>query len=152
MIACYTLEEVKALVGLPCEVSSYQVVTQEKIDAFAALTGDHQWIHVDRERAARESPYGTTIAHGMLTLSILPMLLAECFTFPTRRSGVFYGIEGLRFVSAVPADSHIRGRFKLESYKLAGENAITCTWNAVVEIRGKDKPAVAGHWIGRMTF
>jgi acyl dehydratase len=139
------LEELRALIGQEVGVSDWLTVTQEMIDRFADLTGDHQWIHVDVERATRESQFGTTIAHGFLTVSLLPQLSRDAMDvrgdFKMR---VNYGFNRLRFVSPVPAGARIRARFTAQ--KVTENEA---TWLVTVEVEGSEKPALVAEWLGR---
>ena len=128
--------------------SGWRDVAQERVNQFADATGDHQWIHVDPERAAG-GPFGGTIAHGYLTLSMLPKLTESTFEFSDRRMGVNYGLNRVRFTSPVPAGSRVRARFKLAKFEPIEGNGVQVTWNTVVEIEGKDKPALVAEWIGR---
>jgi acyl dehydratase len=117
-------------------------VTQEQIDTFANATGDHQWIHVDPERAA-EGPFGTTVAHGYLTLSMLPMMLSEIVSISDAAMGVNYGTEKVRFTNPVPVGSRVRLHAKLVRAERRGPSVI---WHVGVqiEIEGKEKPALVG--------
>ena len=139
------LDELRALTGQEVGASDWITVTQKMIDAFADLTGDHQWIHVDVERARRESQFGETIAHGFLTVSLLPKLAHEAVEvrgdFKMR---VNYGFNKLRFVSPVRAGSKIRAR--LTPQKVT-ENEVT--WLVTVEVEGFPKPAIVAEWLGR---
>ncbi|BBE33269.1 MaoC family dehydratase [Sphingosinicella microcystinivorans] len=124
--------------------SDWLVVTQEMVDGFADVTGDHQWIHVDRERAARELPSGGTIAHGFLTLSLLPQLLEASWTVDNERQSLNYGAERLRFISPVPTGSRIRLNTRLVSVEEREQDdglklAIDCGF----ELEGQPKPALA---------
>jgi acyl dehydratase len=131
--------------------SAWRTVTQALIDDFARVSGDHQWIHVDPERARRESPLGTTIAHGFLTLSLLSSMTAEVISMPTARLSLNYGFDRLRFVSPVPAGSEIRGTFAIEDVRRL-DNGAQITWRAEVEIRAAPKPALAALWLTRVVF
>ncbi len=131
--------------------SAWLTVTQQLIDDFAAVTGDRQWIHVDPERARRESPLGTTIAHGFLTLSLLPSLIAQCVSFPTARMSLNYGFERIRFVAPVPAGAQLRGAFSIEEVR-AIEGGAQLTWRAEVELRDAAKPALSALWLTRVLF
>jgi acyl dehydratase len=131
--------------------SAWRTVTQELIDEFAHVSGDHQWIHVDPERARRESPLGTTIAHGFLTLSLLSSMTAEVISMPTARLSLNYGFDRLRFVSPVPVGSEIRGTFAIEDVRPLDDGA-QITWRAEVEIRDAAKPALAALWLTRVLF
>jgi acyl dehydratase len=124
------------------------VVTQDRIDAFADATGDHQWIHVDTERARAETPFGATIAHGFLTLSLLSALMHDAVTVIGPRMTLNYGLNRVRFVSPVPSGSRIRARVALASVDDKGDS-IQATWNITIERDGSDKPAVVAEWIVR---
>jgi acyl dehydratase len=148
-IVLETPEALKELVGKEVAASDWMVVTQERINAFAEATGDRQWIHLDAERAKRESPYGTTIAHGFLTLSLLShfVKMAIEVRFGARLT-VNYGLNRVRFPSPVPAGSRVRGRFTLRGWKEladAQEAVFTCT----VEAEGNDKPCCVADWVLR---
>jgi acyl dehydratase len=131
--------------------SAWLTVTQELVDEFARVTNDRQWIHVDPERARRDSPMGTTIAHGFLTLSLLPSMIAEVVSYPTARMSLNYGFDRVRFVSPVPVGSEIRGVFGIEEVRRIEGGAQT-TWHVEVEVRGASRPAVSALWIGRTYF
>ena len=131
--------------------SAWRYVTQELVDEFAHVSGDHQWIHVDPERARRESPLGTTIAHGFLTLSLLSSMTAEVISMPNARLSLNYGFDRLRFVSPVPVGSEIRGTFAIEDVR-AIDGGAQITWRAEVEIRDAPKPALAALWLTRVVF
>ena len=139
------IEELKKLAGQEVGVSGWLPVTQEMIDQFADLTGDHQWIHVDVERARRDTPFHSTIAHGFLTVSLLPQLARQAVDvrgdFKMR---INYGFNRLRFVSPVPAGSKIRARFTAQKVT---DNEVT--WLVTVEVEGSEKPAIVAEWLGR---
>jgi len=147
-----TLAELRDNVGKELGVSAWHEVTQSQIDLFAEVTGDHQWIHLDQDRAHRESPYGTTIAHGFLTVSLLPMLINEAVEITGDvKLRVNYGFNRLRFTGAVPSGSRIRGRFTLSSIKDV-EGGVEIAWLATVEVEGRDKPALVAEWLGRTYY
>ncbi|HEY0382879.1 MAG TPA: MaoC family dehydratase [Candidatus Elarobacter sp.] len=131
--------------------SAWRTVTQELVNEFAQVIDDHQWIHVDPERARRESPLGTTIAHGFLTLSLLSSLIAEVVSMQNARFGLNYGFERVRFISPVPAGSEIRGTFAIEDVRPVDGGA-QITWRAEVEIRDAPKPALSALWLTRVVF
>jgi acyl dehydratase len=143
------IEELKRLAGQEVAASEWFEVTQDRITAFADATGDHQWIHIDSERAKSESPFGSTIAHGFLTLSLLPHLSAGAFTVRGNfKMGINYGLNRLRFVSPVPSGSRVRARFTLGAVEdVAGGSQIT--WQVAVEIEGAQKPALVAEWLVR---
>jgi acyl dehydratase len=135
-------------VGEEVAVSPWVEVGQERIDTFAKAIDDFQWIHVDPERA-RRSPFGGTIAHGFLTLSLLSHLSERTFSFSERKMGVNYGLNRVRFTSPVPAGSRVRARFTLAKYQPIDDGGVQVTWNVVVEIEGAQRPALVAEWIGR---
>ncbi|MDB6000786.1 MAG: dehydratase [Rhizobacter sp.] len=134
-----TLQELEPLVGQPLATSDWVTVSQERIDLFAKATGDYQWIHLDAERAAA-GPFGTTIAHGFLTLSLLPELGQSAYEINGTRMGVNYGLNKVRFTSPVPSGSRVRGHFKLLAYTPI-EGGAQLTIEASIEIEGSTKPA-----------
>jgi len=142
------IRDLERRVGEEVAVSPWLEITQERIDTFAKAVDDFQWIHVDAKRAAA-SPFGSTIAHGFLTLSILSRLSESTFSFADRRMGINYGLNRVRFTSPVPVGSRVRARFTLQKFEPLQENGVQVTWSTVVEIEGKDKPALIAEWIGR---
>ncbi len=137
-----SLDTLTPLVGHELGVSPWRTVTQDDIDRFADLTGDHQWIHVDAERAARESPTGTTIAHGLLTLSLLPAMRAEVGVVPEGVGRVLnYGYERVRFLAPVPPGARLRTRVAVTAVEPKGEGWLLTTQNTV-EIEDNDRPAL----------
>ena len=136
-----TVEELKQHIGEITRVGDWHTVTQEEIDAFAESTGDHQWIHVDPERAKKESPFGGPIAHGYLTLSLIPSLLPQIVEIEGFRMGVNYGTEKVRFPAPVPVGSRVRAGAMLESATLF-DGGITMNMGVTVEIEGGTKPAM----------
>ena len=145
-----SLRELESKVGQEVGISPWVEMTQERIDQFAKATEDFQWIHVDPARA-RDSPFGSTIAHGFLTLSMLPKLSESTFEFSDRKMGVNYGLNRVRFTAPVPAGAKIRGRFTLSKYeKLDG--GVQVTWNVSIEREGGDKPVMVAESIGRHYF
>ena len=142
--------DMKAYEGKEIGVSDWYTVTQEQIDKFADATGDHQWIHVDPARAAA-GPFGTTIAHGFLTLSLLPEMFARAFAIGDTRMGVNYGLNKVRFTAPVPVGSRLRGRFKLLAYEpIAGGAQLTV--EVTMEREGADKPVCIAESLSRRYF
>jgi acyl dehydratase len=137
-----TIEELEAGGERDLGASSWHTVDQRAIDLFAEATGDHQWIHVDPERAAA-GPFGTTIAHGYLTLSLLPFLLREVFTVEGARMGINYGNDRVRFTAPVPSGSRVRAVARLLSTERRGDG-ILCRLAVTVEIEGGERPACVG--------
>jgi len=150
MKAALKIRDLEARVGEEIAVSPWVDMPQERIDLFAKATEDFQWIHVDRERA-KQSEFGTTIAHGYLTLSMLPKLIESTFEFSDRKLGVNYGLNKVRFTSPVPAGAKIRGRFTLAKYEKL-EGGVQTTWSVTVEREGGDKPAMVAETISRHYF
>ena len=141
------LSDLQALVGQNVGVSEWITVTQERIQLFADATGDHQWIHLDAERAAK-GPFGTTIAHGFLTLSLLPEMGASAFEVRDTRMGVNYGLGKVRFPAPVPAGSRLRGHFKLTRYEPL-EGGAQLTVEVTMEREGADKPVCVAESLAR---
>ena len=141
------LAELQALVGQDVAVSDWITVDQQRIDRFADATGDRQWIHVDPERAAL-GPFGATVAHGFLTLSLLPELSASAIEVRDTRMGVNYGLNRVRFPAPVPAGSRLRGRFRLLAYEpIAGGAQLTM--EVTMEREGSDKPVCVAESVAR---
>ena len=141
------LDELKGLVGQELGVSDWHEVTQDEVDAFADATGDHQWIHVDAERAAK-GPFGTTIAHGFLTLSLLPRLAESAIKVDDVRMGVNYGLNRVRFPAPVPSGSRIRARMKLLGYE-AIDGGAQLVMEVTMEREGSDKPVCVAESLSR---
>src|SRR5512134_1872251 len=150
-----TLGELLARMGHEVAVSDWYTITQHVIDEFADAINDPQWIHVDTERAARESPFRDsagrrcTVAHGFLTLSLLTCLIESCLRITGARAGVNVGFERVRFVTPVPAGSWLRGHFtlaKLEDVR----GGIQLTWHVAIERQGDTRPALTAEWLTRL--
>ncbi|MDI3307275.1 MAG: MaoC family dehydratase [Acetobacteraceae bacterium] len=142
MLEVENVEALKAHIGQKLGTSDWMVVDQKMIDQFAEATGDHQWIHVDVERAKREMPGGKTIAHGYLTLSLLPKLNQGIFRIKNRKRGVNYGSNKVRFTAPVPAGSRIRGHLTLKGIEPMGDGCSRLTFEATVEVEGNSRPAL----------
>ncbi|HTS26346.1 MAG TPA: MaoC family dehydratase [Bryobacteraceae bacterium] len=146
------IEEIKASIGSEAGVSQWFTVTQELIDRFAALSGDSQWIHVDVERARRESPFGATAAHGFLTVALMTPLVSQAVNVEIEsRLRVNYGFNKLRFPSPVISGSRIRARVTPNAVRDV-EGGIEIAWGVVVEIENQAKPAIAAEWLVRTYF
>ena len=141
------LEELKALAGKDLGSSGWLEITQERVNTFAEATGDHQWIHVDVERA-KSGPFGGTIAHGYLTLSLIPHLMMETLDVQGGRMSINYGLNRVRFSAPVRAGDRIRCRFTLAAMEDI-EGGVQLTWHALVEIEGSHKPACVAEMIAR---
>ena len=137
-----TLAELEGATDLELKPSDWFTVEQSAIESFAEATGDHNWIHVDPERAA-QGPFGTTVAHGYLSLSLLPMLAGTMLRVPDARMGLNYGIEKIRFTAPVPSGSQVRLKATVRSSERRGEG-ILYRLGVEIEIQGADKPALVG--------
>jgi acyl dehydratase len=136
-----TLAELSTLVGQEVALSDWVEISQQRVEQFADATDDHQWIHVDVERSERESPFGGTIAHGYLTLSILPALLGNALRMVDAKVVLNYGLNKLRFPAPVPVGSRIRLRLLLQAVDVIDGGA-QCTWQATMEREGSSKPVL----------
>jgi acyl dehydratase len=143
-----TLQDVAQCVGQEVAVSDWVTVTQEHIDLFAQATGDHQWIHVDPERA-REGPFGSTIAHGFLTLSLLPKFMESSLLVRQNRMSINYGLNRVRFMAPVPVNSRLRARLTLLRCEPIDQEGFQQTWQVQVEREGNDKPVCVAETIAR---
>jgi len=142
------VEGVLGLVGQHLGYSDWVTITQEQVNQFADATGDHQWIHVDPERAAKESPFGGPIAHGYLTLSLLPMLVPQIVEITGFRMGVNYGTDKVRFPSPVPVGSRVRAGAVLDSAE-AIDGGLAMAVTVTVEVEGGSKPAMVATSLSR---
>ena len=143
-----SLDEIRSRIGAETGVSSWLIVDQSRIDAFAEATEDRQFIHVDREAAA-QTPFGGTIAHGFLSLSLLSRMGAEAMLIPDgARMGVNYGLDRVRFLAPVRAGKRVRGRFTLDSVDEKAPGQILMRHTVTVEIEGEEKPALTAIWLG----
>ncbi len=145
------VEEAKARLGEEIGVSDWMLIDQPRVDAFAQVTGDQQWIHVDVERAKRESPFGGPIAHGYLTLSLLAKFAGECIAVDGIRLAVNYGLNRVRFAAPVKVGSRVRARFVLGSVEDIRGGA-EMVWQAVIDVEGGAKPACVAEMVTRWYF
>ncbi len=148
------IDDVRTLssrIGEEIAVSDWLEITQERIDQFADATGDSQWIHVDPARAAAESPYKTTIAHGFLTLSLLSSLMRNAISFSGQRMAINYGLNRVRFITAVPSGSRVRAHISPAAVADTGDS-VQVTWSVTVEREGGGKPCCAAEWIVRYYY
>jgi len=143
------IEALKALVGEHIGHSDYLTVTQEHVNQFADATGDHQWIHVDPERA-KAGPFGTTIAHGFLTLSLLPQFFAKAFKVLDQKMGINYGVNKVRFTAPVLVGSRLRAKMTLKSCDPIENNGMQLVWSVIVEREGGDKPVCVAETVTRL--
>ena len=142
------LEELRGQIGREVAVSDWLTVTQERINLFAEATEDRQWIHVDPARAAAESPFGGTVAHGFLTLSLLPRLAADTLVLPGAKLTVNYGLNRARFPSPVRAGQRIRAHFSPASVEDVA-SGVQLTWSVTIEVEGSEKPACVAETVSR---
>lgn len=146
-----SIEEAQSLVGSELGVSDWLEIDQKRVNDFADVTGDHQWIHIDVERAKKESPYKAPIAHGFLTLSLIPALSKDNYRVENAKLGINYGLNKVRFLNAVPVGSRVRARSELIDVK-AKEGVADLTVRHTIEIDGVEKPAAVAEMIARIVF
>jgi acyl dehydratase len=143
-----SIGDLRRLVGTEVAASDWFLVSQERIDRFAAATDDFQWIHTDPARAGSESPYGVTVAHGFLTLSVLPHLIQQAIELSGVRMGINYGLNRVRFTGPVPVGSRIRAHFTLAGLDdIPG--GVQTIWSVIVEREGEAKPVLVAEWLTR---
>ncbi len=142
------VDELKAAAGTEVGASDWVTVDQHQVDLFADATDDHQWIHVDPERA-KAGPFGTTIAHGFLTLSLLPSLISQVYRVDGVKMGINYGLNKVRFTAPLPVGSKIRAVVRLGDVGDAGGGAVQVTTNVTVEVEGQERPALVAEWLTR---
>ncbi|MGY4710668.1 MaoC family dehydratase [Mycolicibacterium sp. CBM1] len=147
-----SIDDAVSAVGQELGVSEWLQIDQKRINDFADATGDHQWIHVDVERAKTESPYGAPIAHGFLTLSLIPALSKDTYRVENAKMAINYGLNKVRFVAAVPVDSSVRVRSELVDATKVDDNTVNLTVKHTIEIDGVDKPAAVAEMIVRALF
>lgn len=141
----------RALVGAEPLVSEWLSVDQERVNRFAEATGDHQWIHIDAERAKRDSPFGGPVAHGFLTLSLIPALLGKTVKIE-QRIGVNYGLNRVRFMSPLLVGASLRGKFAVESVTDVDNGGLQLAWNVTLERQGSERPVCVAEFITRHYF
>ena len=147
------LEQLRARIGQDNPPGDWLLITQDRVNQFADVTDDHQFIHVDPERAKKETAFGNTIAHGFLTMSLMSTMSYEVMpVIEGTAMGVNYGFDKLRFLSPVRAGSRVRGRFTLMEAKLRKPKELQSRTNVTVEIEGEEKPALVADWIGLIYF
>lgn len=144
----HSYSELMACVGQEVALTDWVTITQEQVNLFAQATGDHQWIHVDPERA-KAGPFGAPIAHGFLTLSLLPQFFAAAFAIVGARMGVNYGLNRVRFTSPVPVGSRLRARLVLQDAEALSPEGLQMTWLVTLEREGSDKPACVAEFLTR---
>jgi acyl dehydratase len=144
-----TIAELAALQGQDVATSPWLTITQQQVNLFADATGDHQWIHIDPEKA-KSGPFGVPIAHGFLTLSLIPQFFASAFKVNASRMGVNYGLNKVRFTSPVPVGSRLRARMKLLAVQPIDAGGTQLTWEVTVEREGDTKPACIAESLVRL--
>jgi acyl dehydratase len=148
MIEITDVRSLATRIGEEIAVSDWFEISQQRIDQFAAATGDSQWIHVDPARAAVDSPFKTTIAHGFLTLSLLSSLIRDAMTFSGLRMAINYGLNRVRFIAPVPSGARVRARITAAAVAETGDS-VQVTWGVTVERERGDKPCCVAEWIVR---
>jgi len=148
MLTVETPQDLKQHIGETLGPSDWITVDQAMIDKFAEVTGDHQWIHVDVERAKKEMPGGKTIAHGYLTLSLLPRLAPTLLKVNKRKRGLNYGSNKIRFTNPVPAGSRIRLKQTIKNVEDVPDNGVRITSEMVIEVEGQERPALVAEVLG----
>ena len=141
--------ELHACTGQEVAVTDWHTVTQEQINLFAQATGDHQWIHTDPVKAA-QGPFGAPIAHGFLSLSLLPLFFGQAVRVQGSTMGVNYGLNKVRFPAPVPVNSRVRGRVAVQAVEPVGPDCVQVTWHVTVEREGADKPVCVAESLARM--
>jgi acyl dehydratase len=147
-----SIDDAVQLIGQELGVSEWKQIDQQRINGFADVTEDHQWIHVDVERAKAESPYGAPIAHGFLTLSMIPALSKDNFRVENAKMAINYGLNKVRFLAAVPSGGRIRARSELIDAAKVGDAIVNLTVRHTIELDGSDKPAAVAETIVRVLF
>jgi acyl dehydratase len=147
-----SIDDAVATVGSELGVSEWKELDQDRINKFADVTEDHQWIHIDADRAKKESPYGTTIAHGFLTLSMIPALSKDNFRVENAKMAINYGLNKVRFLAAVPSGGRIRVRSQLADASKVNDDTVNLTVVHTIELDGSDKPAAVAETIVRVLF
>lgn len=144
------LQELQHSVGRQLPPSEWITVSQEMVNDFAQATGDHQWIHVDVEKAKKYSPFGTTVAHGFMSLALLSRLVHSLIMVDSARLNLNYGLNKVRFPAPVPVGSRLRLHCTIAAAEPYPENGLKVSWGCTVEIEGQPKPACVGEWITLM--
>jgi len=147
-----SIDDAVGTVGQELGVGEWKEIDQKRIDAFADVTEDHQWIHIDVDRAKAESPYGTTIAHGFLTLSMIPALTRDNFRVENAKMAINYGLNKVRFLAAVPSGGRIRARSELVDAAKVDDNTVNLIVRHTIELDGSEKPAAVAETIVRVLF
>lgn len=147
-----SIDDAVALTGQELGVGEWFEIDQDRINAFADATGDHQWIHIDADRAKTESPYGTTIAHGYLTLSLIPKLSKDNMRVENAKMAINYGLNKVRFLAAVPVGGRVRARSEVAEATKVNDTTLNMTVRHTLELDGSEKPAAVADTIVRVLF
>jgi len=147
MVVFETISDFKKMVGKEFPIGNWYTITQEMITDFANATLDKQWIHVDEARAAKESPFKSTIAHGFMSVAMISKLLEEAFTIKSLKMGLNYGLNKVRFPNAVPVNSQLRMLSKVLDIQPLANNEVKATFSCILEIKGQDKPACVAEFL-----
>lgn len=147
-----SIEAIRAFVGQSAVSGEAITVDQDMIDVFAGVTQDRQWIHTDPVRAATESPFKTTIAHGLLTLSLITGWYHRCFAFPNRKMALNYGFDKVRFTGPVPSGSRLVGSFQLARVDDIKPDEVRCVWQTDVRIEGAERPVMVATWLMQIRY
>ena len=147
MVVFETISDFKKMVGKEFPIGNWYAITQEMITDFANSTLDKQWIHVDEARAAKESPFKSTIAHGFMSVAMISKLLEEAFTIKSLKMGLNYGLNKVRFPNAVPVNSQLRMLSKVLDIQPLAKNGVKATFSCILEIKGQDKPACVAEFL-----
>lgn len=147
-----SIAALQAFVGQPAAQGRPIVIDQGMIDAYARIVHDEQWIHIDTNRARTDSPFGTTIAHGLLTLSLITGWYHQLFAFPNRKLALNYGFDKVRFPAPVPSGSAVVGRFSLTRVDALADNDARCTWHVDVCVQGAERPVMVAQWLMQLRY
>jgi len=147
MMVFETISDFKKMIGKELPIGNWYTITQEMITDFANATSDKQWIHVDEARAAKESPFKSTIAHGFMSVSMISKLLEEVFTIQSLKMGLNYGLNKVRFPNAVPVNSQLRMLSKVLDIQPLANNGVKATFSCTLEIKGQEKPACVAEFL-----
>ena len=144
------ISEFKSMIGTQLPEGNWYAITQQMIDDFANATLDKQWIHVDQERAKKESPFKSTVAHGFMSVAMISRMLEEAFAIKSIKMGLNYGLNKVRFPNPVPVNSELRMLSSVKEIEALGDNGIKVTFNCTIEIKGQEKPACVAEFLAAL--
>lgn len=144
------ISEFKSMIGKQLPEGNWYTITQQMIDDFANATLDKQWIHVDQERAKKESPFKSTVAHGFMSVAMISRMLEEAFAIKSIKMGLNYGLNKVRFPNPVPVNSELRMLSSVKEIEALGDNGIKVTFNCTIEIKGQEKPACVAEFLAAL--